>query len=58
MCVSVDTSIQNVAYTELNKILLTILLGESGNDIPIIPDPEKDFLQSLEKSVNGDHLEW
>lgn len=54
---SVDTSIQNVAYTELNKILLTILLGESGNDIPIIPDPEKDFLQSLEKSVNGDHLE-
>lgn len=54
---SVDTSIQNVAYTELNKILLTILLGESGNDIPIIPDPEKDLLQSLEKSVNGDHLE-
>lgn len=58
MCVRVDTYIQNVEYTELNQILLAILLGESGNDIPTIPDPEKDFTQSLEKSVNGDHLEW
>lgn len=57
MCVHVDTYIQNVAYTELNKILLAVLLGESGNDTPIILDPEKDFLQSLAKSVNGDHLE-
>lgn len=58
MCVRVDTYIQSVEYTELNQILLAILLGESGNDIPTIPDPEKDFIQSLEKSVNGDHLEW
>lgn len=53
----VDTYTQNEEYTELNKILSAVLPGESGNDIPIIPDPEKDFIQSLEKSVNGDHLE-
>jgi len=42
-----------VAYTELNKILLAILLGESGNDIPIIPDPEKDFLQRGMVMIRG-----
>lgn len=55
MCV--DTYIQNVEYTELNKILLATLLGASEKDIPIFPDPEKDFIQSLGESVNGDHLE-